>query len=173
MGLGLVLLFWAFVGTLLACIGAATLGGATSLFTRKAASGRKRVIITAAFFPFLCLAWGAGVFVFQGIVNEGLLHRDLGLGDTWHAPLPKTRAGFTTQRHRVLFPALANRKMLLLALPNYKSPIDISSQKQLRIPGHIQNKTAVNPRPIFFSMQHWANERSSRITRGCVARRWN
>ncbi len=24
----------------------------------------------------------------QAVVNEGLLHRDLGLGDTWHAPLP-------------------------------------------------------------------------------------
>ena len=28
------------------------------------------------------------MFVFQAVVNEGLLHRDLGLGDTWHAPLP-------------------------------------------------------------------------------------
>jgi hypothetical protein len=28
------------------------------------------------------------VFVFQAVVNETLLHRDLGLGDTWHAPLP-------------------------------------------------------------------------------------
>jgi len=64
------------------------LGGATTLLTRNATSGRKRVIMAAAFFPFLCLAWGAGVFVFQGIVNEALLHRDLGLGDTWHAPLP-------------------------------------------------------------------------------------
>lgn len=27
------------------------------------------------------------MFVFQAVVNEGLLHRDLGLGDTWHAPL--------------------------------------------------------------------------------------
>jgi hypothetical protein len=34
------------------------------------------------------LGWGAGVFVFSAVVNEGLLHRDLGLGDTWHAPLP-------------------------------------------------------------------------------------
>jgi len=25
--------------------------------------------------------------VFQAVVNEGLLHRDLGMGDTWHAPL--------------------------------------------------------------------------------------
>jgi hypothetical protein len=39
-------------------------------------------------FPFVCSGWSGAVFVFQAVVNEGLLHRDLGLGDTWHAPLP-------------------------------------------------------------------------------------
>lgn len=28
------------------------------------------------------------VFGFQAIVNEIVLHRDPGLGDTWHCPLP-------------------------------------------------------------------------------------
>lgn len=88
MGLGFVLLIWAVVGTLLACIGAVTFGGATALFTRRATRGRRYVIIAASLFPFVCLAWGAGIFVFQAVVNEGLLQRDLGLGDTWHAPLP-------------------------------------------------------------------------------------
>jgi hypothetical protein len=43
--------------------------------------------LVAAVFPFVCLGWGTGVFVFQAVVNELLLDRDLGIGDTWHAPL--------------------------------------------------------------------------------------
>ncbi len=88
MGLGLVLLFWAVIGSILAGIGAAVFGGVAAFFTRGVNQGRKRVIIAGGLFPFLCLGWGGCVFVFQAVVNEGLLHRDLGLGDTWHAPLP-------------------------------------------------------------------------------------
>jgi hypothetical protein len=87
MGIGIVLLLWAVLGTVAAALIAATLGGATALLTR-GATGRRKVIISAVVFPFACLAWGGAVFVFQAIVNEGLLHRDLGMGDTWHAPLP-------------------------------------------------------------------------------------
>jgi hypothetical protein len=88
MGLGFVLLLWAVVGTVVAAGGAATLGSATALLTRGVASGRRKVIIAACLFPIVCLGWGGVMFVFQAVVNEGLLHRDLGLGDTWHAPLP-------------------------------------------------------------------------------------
>lgn len=88
MGLGIVLLFWAVVGTVVASIGAATLGCAAALLTRGVMNGRHTVITAASLFPFICLGWGGAVFVFQAVVNEGLLHRDLGLGDTWHAPLP-------------------------------------------------------------------------------------
>src|SRR5215472_11095917 len=88
MGLGIVLLFWAVIGTVVAAIGAAALGWATALLTRGVTKGRPKVIIAASLFPLLCLGWGGAVFVFQAVVNEGLLHRDLGLGDTWHAPLP-------------------------------------------------------------------------------------
>jgi len=28
------------------------------------------------------------VFIFQGFINADLLHRDIGLGDSWHCPLP-------------------------------------------------------------------------------------
>jgi hypothetical protein len=38
--------------------------------------------------PFACLAWAGAVFVLQALVNEELLHRDFGVGDGWHAPLP-------------------------------------------------------------------------------------
>ena len=88
MGVGFVLLLWVVVGTVVAAVGAATLGLATALLTRGVANGRRKVIIAASLFPIVCLGWGGLMFVFQAVVNEGLLHRDLGLGDTWHAPLP-------------------------------------------------------------------------------------
>ncbi len=88
MGLGFVLFFWAIAGIVAAAIAAVTLGSIAALLTRGIQKSRRAVIIATALFPFLCLGWGAAVFVFQAVVNEGLLHRDLGLGDTWHAPLP-------------------------------------------------------------------------------------
>jgi len=88
MGLGIVLLLWLVVGTVLTAIGAAILAGTTALLTRGITNGRRKVIIAAALLPFVCLCWAGVVFVFQAVINEGLLHRDLGLGDTWHAPLP-------------------------------------------------------------------------------------
>src|SRR6266516_884685 len=88
MGLGIVLVFWAVVGIVVASVGALTLAGATTLLTRRVSAGRRRAILAAAIFPFVCLGWGACVFVFQAGINEVLLGRDLGIGDTWHAPLP-------------------------------------------------------------------------------------
>src|SRR6185503_3082471 len=88
MGLGIVLVFWAVVGILIASVGSLTLAGATTLLTRRVPARRRRAILAAGIFPFVCLGWGACVFVFQGVVNEALLDRDIGIGDTWHAPLP-------------------------------------------------------------------------------------
>src|SRR5580692_4593570 len=88
MGIGIVLLLWAVVGTVVAAIGAVTLGWITAVLTRRIANNRRKVIVAASLFPLVCLGWGGAMFVFQAVVNEGLLHRDLGLGDTWHAPLP-------------------------------------------------------------------------------------
>ena len=44
--------------------------------------------MAATSFPFLSLAWGGGVFIFQGVINEAVFHRDPGLGDLWQCPLP-------------------------------------------------------------------------------------
>jgi len=88
MGIGFVLLIWAVAGTILAGIGALLFGGLTSVLTRKVTRGRRRVIIAAGLLPFACLIWAGALFVFQALVNEGVLHRDPGLGDTWHCPLP-------------------------------------------------------------------------------------
>ncbi len=88
MGLPFVLLFWLIIGLVLSSVGAFVLAGMTTLLTRGVKSGRRRVIVATAVFPFACFLWAGCVFVFQAIVNEGLLDRDLGIGDTWHAPLP-------------------------------------------------------------------------------------
>ena len=88
MGIGFVLFLWAFVGTILAIVSALVFSGTTALITLGAQNGRKRVILAAGLLPFVCLAWAGTVFVFQAVVNESLLHRDAGLGDSWRCPLP-------------------------------------------------------------------------------------
>jgi len=88
MGLGIVLVFWALAGMVIASIGSLTLAVTTAFLTRRVPAQRHRAILAAAIFPFVCLGWEACLFVFQGVVNEGLLNRDPGIGDTWHAPLP-------------------------------------------------------------------------------------
>lgn len=35
-----------------------------------------------------CLIWAGAVFAFQAFINEAVLHRDAGIGDTWTCPLP-------------------------------------------------------------------------------------
>ncbi len=89
MGIGIVLIVWAVVGTVLASVAALVLGGITALLTKGAAAGRcRRTILAARIFPFVCLGWAAFLFVFQASVNGFLLHRDPGLGDSWSCPLP-------------------------------------------------------------------------------------
>jgi hypothetical protein len=88
MGLGFVLLIWAVIGIIIATVGAITFGGLAALFTRGISKFRRSAIVAATLFPFACFAWGGVVFVLQGVVNEGFLHRDVGLGDTSHCPLP-------------------------------------------------------------------------------------
>src|SRR5277367_4702 len=88
MGIGIVLIFWAIAGTILAGIGSVIAIGVTSFLTKGADSGRKRIILAAGIFPFLCLGWAGAVFVFQWIMNESVFHRDPGLGDSWKCPLP-------------------------------------------------------------------------------------
>jgi hypothetical protein len=88
MGIIMVLLIYVVVGGALACIAAAVFGGITALVTRSAKQGRRGVLIVSVLLPFACGAWAFAVFVTQAIINETLLNRDMGLGDTWHCPLP-------------------------------------------------------------------------------------
>lgn len=87
MGIGIVLLFWAVAGTVLASIGALAFGSLTAFLTRGSPK-RRRAIVLSSVFPFICLGWAAALFIFQAIVNEAVFHRDLSLGDTWESPLP-------------------------------------------------------------------------------------
>jgi hypothetical protein len=88
MGIGFVLLIWFVLGIFLAGIGALVLGFSAAYVTRGAQRERKWLVIATSVFPFVCLGWAGIVFVFQAIVNETVLHRDAGLGDTWKCPLP-------------------------------------------------------------------------------------
>src|ERR1700730_15856649 len=88
MGLGFALLIWAVVGVSAAAVGGLVLGRTAAYFTRGVQHGRKKLILAASLFPLACLGWMGVVFVFQAIVNETVLHRDAGLGDTWNCPLP-------------------------------------------------------------------------------------
>jgi hypothetical protein len=88
MGIGVVLIIWAVVGTIVASAGVLVVGGTTAFLTRRATRWRRSAIVVACLFPFACFAWAGAVFMFQALVNEGLLHRDPGLGDSWHCPLP-------------------------------------------------------------------------------------
>jgi len=87
MGIGFVLILWAVLGTVLAVIGAGVMVLVAGFFTR-GCHGRRKVIVAASILPFACLGWAALIFVFQAVINEGYLHRDPGLGDDWHCPLP-------------------------------------------------------------------------------------
>jgi hypothetical protein len=87
MGIGIVLLLWAVVGSVLACVGALIMGATATFLTRHSTRDRTLTLLAAIAFPFVCVAWAAALFVFQALVN-GTMHRDPGLGDSWNCPLP-------------------------------------------------------------------------------------
>jgi hypothetical protein len=87
MGLGVVLIFYGIVLTVIAVIGATVLGTAAYFLARK--SGRwKRAVIAAAIFPFLCEGFAGAWFVVYAVINYEVFHRDPMLGDTWETPMP-------------------------------------------------------------------------------------
>jgi hypothetical protein len=92
MGIGFVLLFWVVLGGILSVGGAAVLRKAAESLTHGVVNGRRRAILTASAFPFVCFGWAVLIFIFQAVVNEGWLHRDVGIGDTWTCPLPNRYA---------------------------------------------------------------------------------
>lgn len=85
MGIGIVLIFWGVVGTVLAVIGSVVLSGIASSLT---ASRSRQLVFTVRRFPFACLFWAGAVFVLYAVVNTTIFDRDPALGDTWWCPLP-------------------------------------------------------------------------------------
>ena len=88
MGIGLAIVSWFFVGTAIASGLAVLAGTLTANLVPRGRVGRTRSILWACVYPFACLVWLLGVFVFQAWVNEALLYRDAGIGETWQTPLP-------------------------------------------------------------------------------------
>ena len=88
MGIGIVLIFWGVVGLIGATIGSAILPRIASYFTQGAVQRSRRLIWAIRLFPFACLVWAGGVFIFYAVVNEMAFHRDPGIGDGWTCPLP-------------------------------------------------------------------------------------
>ena len=88
MSLFFVLIFYAVTLSIAASISAVVLGGLAYLLTRRAATGRKRAVITSALFPFTCVVFAGAWFVVYAVTNYTVFHHDPGLGDTWETPLP-------------------------------------------------------------------------------------
>jgi hypothetical protein len=88
MGWAFVLLVWGVIGATFAAIGAVGFRYAAVFLTRGAGAERQRAIFAVTLFPFACLGWAAIVVIFQAVVNAGVLHRDVGFGDTATCPLP-------------------------------------------------------------------------------------
>jgi hypothetical protein len=88
MGIGFVLIIYALGGSAAAVIGALVLRGLGTRFVPGQSRSRKLLIRTVTAFPFACLFWAGGVFVFSAAVNVTLLHRDVGIGDGFDCPLP-------------------------------------------------------------------------------------
>jgi hypothetical protein len=86
-GIGIVLLFWLFVGTIAAMVGATVLRRITATLTG-GMEGHERLIRMATWLPIACLGWGMAVFVFQAVIDDQVFHTDPGIGDSWYVPLP-------------------------------------------------------------------------------------
>ncbi len=84
----MVLILWGVVRLTGATIGSAILPRFAFYFTQGTVQRSRRLIWAIRLFPFACLGWAGGVFVFYAVVNEMAFHRDPGIGDGWTCPLP-------------------------------------------------------------------------------------
>jgi hypothetical protein len=132
MGIGFVLLILAIVGAMVAGIAVLVFGFATAYLTREAPHGRKALILVASLLPLVCFGWVPAVFACQAVINETVLHRDAGLGDTWRCPLPNgyallmidtTGHGFV-YNPKTQWAPLASRKMQSRAFEFFRCRVD-------------------------------------------------
>jgi hypothetical protein len=88
MGLAFVLMIYAVGGAVAATVGCLLLRLVVSGFVSGSSRSRTLLIRAVTAFPFACLFWAGGVFIFSAAVNVVLLHRDVGIGDGFDCPLP-------------------------------------------------------------------------------------
>lgn len=88
MGIGFVLIVYAFGGAVAATIGCLVLRRVVAGFVSGSSRSRTLLIRAVTVFPFACLFWAGGVFVLSAAVNVLLFHRDVGIGDEFDCPLP-------------------------------------------------------------------------------------
>jgi hypothetical protein len=88
MGIGFVLIVYAVGGAVAATIGSLVLRRVVAGFISGSSCSRTLFIRAVTAFPFACLFWAGGVFVFSAAVNVMLLNRDIGIGDGFDCPLP-------------------------------------------------------------------------------------
>lgn len=83
MGIGMVLIFYAVFLSVLAAISACLLMAATKWYLRAVPAGRKRAIVCAALFPFVCVFFAGIWFVGYAVTNAMIFHHDPIIGDGW------------------------------------------------------------------------------------------
>jgi hypothetical protein len=88
MGLLFVLIIWALVGIILGSVSSIILLAAAAFFTNKGQPNRRRILFSAALFPFKFIAWLVFLFIIQAIVNVSVFGNDIGIGDAWQTTLP-------------------------------------------------------------------------------------
>ena len=88
MGIGIVLIVYFFALSVLAAGCSLVFGLATRWYLRGTVAGRTRLVVLAAVFPFLCVAYAGAWFVAYAFINDTVFHHDPMLGDGWYTNIP-------------------------------------------------------------------------------------
>ncbi len=87
MGLLFVLLFWAAVLAVMGSVSSGVLAALTVYLTRNATTLKKRARLFALMIPWIVIGIEAIGFAGYAVINLTVLHRDMGLGDSFYANL--------------------------------------------------------------------------------------
>ena len=79
-------MIYAVGGAVAATVGCLLLRWVVSGFVSGSSRSRTLLIRAVTAFPFACLFWAGGVFIFSAAVNVVLLRRDVGIGDGFDCP---------------------------------------------------------------------------------------
>ena len=79
-------MIYAVGGAVAATVGCLLLRWVVSGFVSGSGRSRPLLIRAVTAFPFACLFWAGGVFIFSAAVNVVLLRRDVGIGDGFDCP---------------------------------------------------------------------------------------